>query len=74
MNKKLLSERDNCSKNIAPAIQQVSWNMHRQLLEAVSFTEAGQRIALCRKFKKRLKEGQQLHDQLANTIVEQAVA
>jgi type I restriction enzyme R subunit len=34
-----LSERDICSKYIAPAIQQAGWDMHKQVREEVSFTK-----------------------------------
>ncbi|HDY97719.1 MAG TPA: DEAD/DEAH box helicase [Pseudomonas sabulinigri] len=39
MDKKLLSERDICSKYIAPAVQRAGWDMHRQVREEVSFTK-----------------------------------
>lgn len=39
MDKKSLSERDICSKYIAPAIQQAGWDMHKQVREEVSFTK-----------------------------------
>lgn len=39
MNKKLLSERDICTKYITPAIEQAGWNRHTQFLEEVSFTD-----------------------------------
>ena len=39
MDKKLLSERDICSKYVAPAIQRAGWDMHRQVREEVSFTK-----------------------------------
>lgn len=38
MDKKSLSERDICSKYIAPAVQQAGWDMHKQVREEVSFT------------------------------------
>lgn len=38
MDKKSLSERDICSKYIAPAIQRAGWNMHKQVLEEFGFT------------------------------------
>ncbi|GAA6131870.1 EcoAI/FtnUII family type I restriction enzme subunit R [Halopseudomonas sabulinigri] len=38
MDKKSLTERDICSKYIAPAIQQAGWDMQRQVREEVSFT------------------------------------
>lgn len=39
MDKKSLSERDICSKYIAPAIQHAGWDMHKQVREEVSFTK-----------------------------------
>lgn len=39
MDKKSLSERDICSKYIAPAIQQAGWDMYKQVREEVSFTK-----------------------------------
>ncbi len=39
MDKKLLSERDICTKFITPAIEKAGWNKHTQLLEEVSFTD-----------------------------------
>lgn len=39
MDKKSLSERDICSKYIAPAVQQAVWDMHKQVREEVSFTK-----------------------------------
>ncbi|MGY8830281.1 MAG: EcoAI/FtnUII family type I restriction enzme subunit R, partial [Pseudomonadales bacterium] len=39
MDKKSLSERDICSKYIAPAIQQAGWDMHKQVLEEFGFTK-----------------------------------
>ncbi|QIB51530.1 EcoAI/FtnUII family type I restriction enzme subunit R [Pseudomonas sp. OIL-1] len=39
MDKKSLSERDICSKYIAPAVQRAGWDMHRQVREEVSFTK-----------------------------------
>ncbi|MEZ4955483.1 MAG: hypothetical protein R2825_18115, partial [Saprospiraceae bacterium] len=38
LNKKLLSERDICTKFITPAIEKAGWDMHTQFLEEVSFT------------------------------------
>ena len=38
MDKKSLSERDICTKFIAPAIQQAGWDIQRQVREEVSFT------------------------------------
>ena len=38
MDKKLLSERDICTKYITPAIVKVGWNIHTQIREEVSFT------------------------------------
>lgn len=39
MDKKLLSERDICSKFITPALQKAGWNLHTQILEEVCFTD-----------------------------------
>jgi type I restriction enzyme R subunit len=39
MNKKTLSERDICTKFIAPAIEKAGWDKMTQLLEEVSFTD-----------------------------------
>lgn len=39
MNKKALSERDICSKFITPALQSAGWDLQRQVLEEVSFTD-----------------------------------
>lgn len=39
MNKKLLSERDICSKFITPALGKVGWDLKRQVREEVSFTD-----------------------------------
>ena len=39
MDKKSLSERDICSKFIAPAITKAGWDMHKQVREEVSFTK-----------------------------------
>lgn len=39
MNKKLLSERDICTKFISPAIEQAGWNKQTQYLEEVFFTD-----------------------------------
>ena len=47
MDKKSLSERDICSKYIAPAIQQAGWDMHKQVREEVSFTK-GRIIVRCK--------------------------
>jgi type I site-specific restriction endonuclease len=38
MNKKLLSERDICTKFITPAVVSAGWDMNSQLREEVSFT------------------------------------
>ena len=38
LNKKTLSERDICTKYIAPAIEQSGWDKHRHYLEEVAFT------------------------------------
>ena len=37
MDKKSLSERDICTKFIAPAIQQAGWDIQKQVREEVSF-------------------------------------
>ena len=39
MNKKLLSERDICTKFISPEIEQAGWNRQTQYLEEVFFTD-----------------------------------
>jgi type I site-specific restriction endonuclease len=39
IDKKNLSERDICTKFIAPALEQAGWNKLTQLLEEVSFTD-----------------------------------
>jgi type I restriction enzyme R subunit len=39
MNKKSLTERDICTKFIAPAITAAGWDIHRQVREEVSFTK-----------------------------------
>ena len=39
MNKKELSERDACTKFIAPALRQAGWDQQTQLREKVSFTK-----------------------------------
>lgn len=39
MSKKLLSERDICTKFISPSIESAGWNKHTQYLEEVSFTD-----------------------------------
>lgn len=39
MDKKLLSERDICTKFIAPAIENAGWNKHTHYLEEKSFTD-----------------------------------
>lgn len=39
MNKKDLSERDICTKYIAPAIEKAGWDRHLQFFEEVSFTK-----------------------------------
>lgn len=39
MNKKILSERDICTKFITPAIEFAGWNVHTQVREEVSFTD-----------------------------------
>ena len=38
-NKKDLSERDICTKFIAPALEQAGWDMHKQVREEVYFTD-----------------------------------
>ena len=37
--KKLLSERDICTKYITPALDKAGWDIHTQILEEVSFTD-----------------------------------
>ncbi|MFC4231618.1 EcoAI/FtnUII family type I restriction enzme subunit R [Parasediminibacterium paludis] len=39
MNKKLLSERDICTKFITPALESAGWDKQLQILEEVSFTD-----------------------------------
>ena len=39
MNKKALSERDICTKYIAPALKQAGWDELSQIREEVSFTK-----------------------------------
>jgi len=39
MNKKLLTERDICTKFITPAIEKSGWDLKRQVREEVSFTD-----------------------------------
>ena len=39
MDKKLLTERDICTKFITPAIVKAGWDLHTQILEEVSFTD-----------------------------------
>jgi type I restriction enzyme R subunit len=39
MDKKSLSERDICTKFIAPAISAAGWDIQRQVREEVSFTK-----------------------------------
>lgn len=39
MNKRTLSERDICTKFIAPALENAGWNKQLQILEEVSFTD-----------------------------------
>jgi type I restriction enzyme R subunit len=39
MNKKDLSERDICSKFITPALVKAGWDLHKQILEEVFFTD-----------------------------------
>ena len=39
MSKKDLSERDICTKFITPAIQKAGWDLHKQILEEVFFTD-----------------------------------
>ena len=38
MDKKSLTERDICSKFIAPALQRAGWDMQKQVLEEFGFT------------------------------------
>ncbi len=51
MNKKSLSERDICTKFITPALENVGWDKHLQILEEVSFTDG--RIYVRGKFTAR---------------------
>ena len=39
IDKKNLSERDICSKFITPALQKAGWDLHKQILEEVFFTD-----------------------------------
>lgn len=39
MSKKDLSERDICTKFITPALQKAGWDLHKQILEEVFFTD-----------------------------------
>ena len=39
MSKKNLSERDICTKFITPALQKAGWDLHKQILEEVFFTD-----------------------------------
>lgn len=39
MDKKSLSERDICTKFITPALQNAGWDLQKQVLEEVSFTD-----------------------------------
>ncbi len=39
LNKKLLSERDICTKYITPALEAAGWSKHTQLFEEVSYTD-----------------------------------
>ena len=39
INKKSLSERDICTKFITPALQKAGWDLHKQILEEVFFTD-----------------------------------
>jgi type I restriction enzyme R subunit len=39
LNKKGLSERDICTKFITPALQKAGWDLHKQILEEVFFTD-----------------------------------
>lgn len=59
MDKKSLSERDICSKYIAPAVQRAGWDMHRQVREEVSFTKG--RIILHGKLRSRGESGIDFH-------------
>ena len=43
MNKKLLSERDNCTKFVVPALQSAGWNIQHQVRkEGIQFIKAPQ--------------------------------
>ena len=119
MDKKSLTERDICTKLIKPAIQQVGWDIHKQVREEVSFTKGriiflkqvrvaenrikmpklnqesltsfvlpipplaeqypivaklDQLMTLGDQLKARLTQARQLNEQLASTLVKQAVA
>ena len=39
MSKKDLSERDICTKFITPALQKAGWDLQKQILEEVFFTD-----------------------------------
>jgi type I restriction enzyme R subunit len=39
LDKKTLSERDICTKYITPALQSAGWDIDKQILEEVSFTD-----------------------------------
>ena len=39
MDKKSLSERDICTKFITPALQKAGWDLQKQILEEVFFTD-----------------------------------
>ncbi len=39
IDKKKLSERDICSKFITPALHKAGWDLHKQILEEVFFTD-----------------------------------
>lgn len=53
MNKKVLSERDICTKFITPALQNAHWDIQKQVREEVSFTDG--RIIVRRKMVTRGK-------------------
>ena len=51
MNKKLLSERDICTKFITPSLVAVGWNLDTQIRKGVGFTDG--RIYVMDKFHAR---------------------
>lgn len=86
MDKKAYSERDVCTKLITPALAQAGWDIQRHVREEVTFTkgEATERccivakltelLALCDQLKARIAAARAKHAQLAEALVEVAVA